>query len=362
MGNQYDEISLVFWKQRRENAGSSKSYTCIHNGLVYGIKTPNVRFAFVYIENGSPQIYNGTSKSLKSAYYELVKKACSISNKTTDNFLYKGAKKFRIYTKQQVEAFSQKERTSTRITDDSSRILVNGIEYYVANNLKLCEYFNNAANKIDPEELDKWFIRMYFEVEDDKTMEDSDETEYLSQSAKPEEYNLTVNINPVSTSLKAKKTRTTTKEAIKVDYEKLNKTKKRIGDLGEAIVLEYEKKRLIGDGRKDLADRIEHSSVKKGDGLGYDIQSFNSDGSHLFIEVKTTKQNRAADFYLSNKEKTVAEEMYKKQINYRVYRVYKLNEEKGIGELTFFDPPFNSTNYEMLPKIWHVSLKDHEDE
>ena len=83
-----------------------------------------------------------------------------------------------------------------------------------------------------------------------------------------------------------------TSRIVNIDYTKLNKAKKRIGDMGEDVVIMYETQRLKNSAHSDYADLIEHSSVIIGDGLGYDIVSYQEDGSKIYIEVKTTKQNK----------------------------------------------------------------------
>ncbi len=104
--------------------------------------------------------------------------------------------------------------------------------------------------------------------------------------------------------------------------------KKEIGDLGEHLVLMFEKQRLIDNGQSYLIDKIEHSSKIIGDGLGYDIKSFNIDGSHRYIEVKTTTQNNTEYFYMSVNELEFA----KLHINnYFIYRVHNLNEKYKTG-------------------------------
>ena len=61
-----------------------------------------------------------------------------------------------------------------------------------------------------------------------------------------------------------------------------------LGRRGEEFVLEFERKRLHDGGRRDLAQRIEWTAQARGDGAGYDVQSFDADGSTRLIEVKTT--------------------------------------------------------------------------
>jgi hypothetical protein len=61
-----------------------------------------------------------------------------------------------------------------------------------------------------------------------------------------------------------------------------------LGRRGEEFVVELERKRLHDSGRRDLVQRIEWTSQVRGDGAGYDVQSFNGDGTPRLIEVKTT--------------------------------------------------------------------------
>tara|TARA_B000000460_G_C21170215_1_gene245084 strand:- start:204 stop:422 length:219 start_codon:yes stop_codon:yes gene_type:complete len=53
---------------------------------------------------------------------------------------------------------------------------------------------------------------------------------------------------------------------------------RKLGILGEELVVKYEKEYLKSKGREDLAERIVHISRVEGDGAGYDIKSFNENG------------------------------------------------------------------------------------
>lgn len=104
-----------------------------------------------------------------------------------------------------------------------------------------------------------------------------------------------------------------------------------IGFLGEKIVLKYEKNRLSND--PDLSQRIEHVSQTKGDGLGYDILSFDSQGNEIFIEVKTTTQGKNSPFYMSSNEVSFAN---KHPENYFLYRVYNFSNLVEMNNIEFF--------------------------
>lgn len=89
---------------------------------------------------------------------------------------------------------------------------------------------------------------------------------------------------------------------IKRDYLAREAGNRSLGLAGELLVMEYEARRLHEAGRKALADRIEHTSRIRGDGAGYDIQSFDFDGRERFIEVKTTAFLAETPFFLSQNE------------------------------------------------------------
>ena len=96
-----------------------------------------------------------------------------------------------------------------------------------------------------------------------------------------------------------------------------------LGTAGERFVLEVEDRRLREAGKARLAAKIEHVAVSKGDGLGYDIVSFETDGRERFIEVKTTSFGARTPFFASRGEVAVSEEL---KASYQLYRVFKFRE------------------------------------
>jgi hypothetical protein len=71
---------------------------------------------------------------------------------------------------------------------------------------------------------------------------------------------------------------------------------------GEHFALAFERWRLNQFGAAQLAERVIHVSQAEGDGLGYDIRSFETDGSERFIEVKTTSFGERTPFFASANE------------------------------------------------------------
>jgi hypothetical protein len=97
-------------------------------------------------------------------------------------------------------------------------------------------------------------------------------------------------------------------QPIKRDYLAQEARNQSLGLAGEEFILQYEHWRLVSAGNQKLADRVEHVSKTKGDGLGYDILSFDLSGRERFLEVKTTSFGKETPFFVSNRELKFSEE------------------------------------------------------
>jgi hypothetical protein len=75
-----------------------------------------------------------------------------------------------------------------------------------------------------------------------------------------------------------------------------------LGQDGEAWVCLVEQERLVASGRPDLAELVEWVARTRGDGLGYDVLSFEATGAERWIEVKTTNAGPSAPFLLTPNE------------------------------------------------------------
>ncbi len=107
----------------------------------------------------------------------------------------------------------------------------------------------------------------------------------------------------------------------KRNFLELEANNRTVGLAGEELVIQFEKARLISSGRENLAERIEHVALEKGDGAGFDIRSFDVCGKDLFIEVKTTRFRKEAPFFISSNEVSFSKS---KAESYALYRVYRL--------------------------------------
>lgn len=119
--------------------------------------------------------------------------------------------------------------------------------------------------------------------------------------------------------------RTPTKAA--VEREQQNRA---LGLQGEKLVVLTERERLAKSGRNDLAGRVEHCSLTIGDGLGFDVSSFDLAGNPIYIEVKTTRYDVSTPFFLTRNELATSERIGS---SYRLYRVHG------------YDPAANSGKY-----------------
>lgn len=95
---------------------------------------------------------------------------------------------------------------------------------------------------------------------------------------------------------------------IKRDYFEREANNRRIGLAGEEFVVRFEQWRLAQRGLGQLADRVEHVSVTRGDGLGYDVLSFMPDGRERHLEVKTTAFGQTTPFFVSSNEERFSRE------------------------------------------------------
>ena len=91
--------------------------------------------------------------------------------------------------------------------------------------------------------------------------------------------------------------------------------------------MEFESVRLHTAGYGRLADRIEHVAKSEGDGLGYDIVSFETSGMERFIEVKTTNYGKYTPFFATPREVAVS---LQESDQYHLYRVFAFSKSPAL--------------------------------
>lgn len=100
-----------------------------------------------------------------------------------------------------------------------------------------------------------------------------------------------------------------------------SKESRKVGNAGEKLVLKKERMNLIEAQRPDLAEMIVHEA-DLGNYPGYDILSYNPDGSRRCIEVKASK-GKISGVIMTNNEKKAAEELGQEFVLAIVENVFK---------------------------------------
>jgi hypothetical protein len=89
----------------------------------------------------------------------------------------------------------------------------------------------------------------------------------------------------------------------KIDFAERDARNRQLGKLSEQFVYDIERYRLKMAGRDDLAQRVVWASQDIGDGLGFDILSFDeTDDSERMLEVKATGLGKFFPFYVTANE------------------------------------------------------------
>lgn len=109
-----------------------------------------------------------------------------------------------------------------------------------------------------------------------------------------------------------------------------------LGHAGEERVFHHERQILRQNGREDLAQRVRWVSQEDGDGAGYDIASFTTEGRERLIEVKTTNGWERTPFHISRNEIDVADE---RRDDWYLFRLYEFAREPKAFELR---PPLDA--------------------
>jgi len=122
-----------------------------------------------------------------------------------------------------------------------------------------------------------------------------------------------------------------------------------LGRLGEQHVLNHEIARLIAADRMDLAKKVEWTADVHGDGAGYDVRSFEPDGSDRLIEVKATRGGPTTDFFVTRTEREVSQE---RPDAWRLYRLHDLSATPGV----FILPPPLEASVRLEAETWRAGF------
>lgn len=122
-----------------------------------------------------------------------------------------------------------------------------------------------------------------------------------------------------------------------------------LGRAGEERILSHERSSLAAAGRDDLARRVRWVSDEDGDGAGYDIASYESDGRPRLIEVKTTNGWERTPFHISRNELAVADE---RRQEWCLVRLWNFAREPRAFELR---PPL-AAHVSLMPTSFQASF------
>lgn len=139
--------------------------------------------------------------------------------------------------------------------------------------------------------------------------------------------------------------------AVKRDYLAVESRNRSLGLAGEEFVMAYEFDQLKKMGRNDLADRVEHVAKTQGDGLGFDVLSFDPySGKERLIEVKTTSFDESTPFFVTRNEVARSEHDSDK---YEICRVFDF---RVMPRFFALEGPIKN-NFELDPVSWSARPK-----
>lgn len=119
-------------------------------------------------------------------------------------------------------------------------------------------------------------------------------------------------------------------KAFKRDYLAREAQNQSLGLAGEEFTVQFERWRLIALGQPRLAEKVDHVSQSKGDGLGYDVLSFEADGRERLIEVKTTRFGRDTPFFVSKGELALS---HAAKEQFHLYRLFEFRKAPRLFNL-----------------------------
>jgi hypothetical protein len=118
----------------------------------------------------------------------------------------------------------------------------------------------------------------------------------------------------------------------RIDFAQRDALNRQLAKLGEEFVIQLERQRLQGAGRDDLARKVMWVAVELGDGLGFDVLSFDDqDESEKLIEVKTTGLGKFFPFYVTSNEVRCSEDMAER---FHLFRVFDFGRDPRVYILT----------------------------
>ncbi|AZO21567.1 DUF3883 domain-containing protein [Mesorhizobium sp. M1E.F.Ca.ET.045.02.1.1] len=137
--------------------------------------------------------------------------------------------------------------------------------------------------------------------------------------------------------------------ARKYDVAQRDAQNRALGRAGEERILAHERARLLAAGRTELANRIRWVSHVDGDGGGYDVRSFDLDGSDRLIEVKTTNGWERTPFHITRNELAASD---RHRNDWLLMRLWNFTREPRVFELR---PPLEA-HVSLMASVYRASF------
>jgi len=114
----------------------------------------------------------------------------------------------------------------------------------------------------------------------------------------------------------------------KIDFAERDATNRKLAKLGEEFVYDLERHRLNQSERDDLASKVQWVAQTIGDGLGFDILSFDeADDSERMLEVKATGLGKFFPFCVTANEVRCSDDIPDQD---HLFRVFNMGREPQI--------------------------------
>ncbi len=137
-----------------------------------------------------------------------------------------------------------------------------------------------------------------------------------------------------------------------INYVEREKMLKQIGDLGEQFIFSQEREK-VKQYNLSKSKKVTWVSRDKGDGLGFDILSYDAKGNEMYIEVKTTTQDENTSFYISANE---LEKSKQYADRYYLYRVYQFDMKTAQGQYSIRKGSLEDLC--IVPQIYRVDFEE----
>ena len=140
----------------------------------------------------------------------------------------------------------------------------------------------------------------------------------------------------------------------KVDFTEVNSKNTNSGNAGELLVIDDQRKKLKLQ-NNPKGHLISHVAKIEGDGLGYDVLSFNPEGENIYIEVKTTTGGLKTPFYMSTNELLFLQQNVEWYI---IARVFNYNATEGTAEIKYYSGRELYKNATFTPSNFKVKVSE----